>query len=151
MNHILDNSLHEDVEEITALPGSPKKKLIQIPFEDLSILSKSISLINNNMEYYDNFVLIKSDVDQSPELLEITILHLYSFQTYLFRIEKIRSQILYNNNVFSFHANEGQFKNIVYIISYFDDSSPNNIGLIMRMQNAGQCPHYKTATLHLHD
>jgi hypothetical protein len=103
------------------------------------------------MEYYDNFVLIKSDVDQSPELLEITILHLYSFQTYLFRIEKIRSQILYNNNVFSFHANEGQFKNIVYIISYFDDSSPSNIGLIMRMQNEGQCPHYKTATLHLHD
>jgi hypothetical protein len=38
MDHILDNSLHEDVEEITALPGSPKKKLIQIPFEDLSIM-----------------------------------------------------------------------------------------------------------------
>jgi len=151
MDHIMDNSLHEDVEEITALPGSPKKKLIQIPFEDLCIFSKSISLTNNNMEFYDNFVLIKTDVVQSPELLEISILHLYSLKTYLFRIEKIRTQILYNDNIFSFYANEGQFKNIVYIISYFDDSSPNNIGLIMRMQNEDIAPHYKTATLHLHD
>ena len=151
MDHILDNSLHEDVEEITALPGSPQKKLIQIPFEDLCIFSKSISLTNNNMEFYENFVLIKSDVVQSPELLEISILHLYSFKTFLFRIEKIRTQILYNNNVFSFHANEGQFKNIVYIVSYFDEPSTGNIGLIMRMQNEGTAPHYKTATLHLHD
>ena len=109
------------------------------------------------MEFYENFVLIKSDVVQSPELLEISILHLYSFKTFLFRIEKIRTQILYNNNVFSFHANEGQFKNTVYIVSYFDDSydghepSPGNIGLIMRMQNGSRAPHYKTATLHLND
>jgi len=157
MDHILDNSLHEDVEEITALPGSPKKKLIQIPFEDLSILSKSISQINNNIEIYEHFVLIKSDVIQSPELLEITILHLYSFKTYLFRIEKIRTQILYNNNVFSFHANEGQFKNIVYIVTYFDgliqndESSLGNIGVIMRIKSEETTPHFKTATLHLHD
>jgi hypothetical protein len=151
MNHIMDNSLHEDVEEITALPGSPKKKLIQIPFEDLCIFSKSISLTNNNMEFYDNFVLIKSDVVQSPELLEISILHLYSFKTYLFRIEKIRTQILYNDNIFSFYANEGLFKNIVYIVSYFDDSLPGNIGFIMRLQNEGTAPHFKTATLNLHE
>jgi hypothetical protein len=151
MDHILDNSLHEDVEEITSLLGSPKKKLIQIPFEDLSILSKTISLTNNNIEYYDNFVLIKSDVIQSPELVEIMILHLYSFQTYLFRIEKNRSQLLYNDNVFSFYATEGEFKNIVYIVSYFDDSSSGNIGLIMRMQNEGKTPHFKTATLYLND
>ena len=151
MDHIMDNSLHEDVEEITALPGSPKKKLIQIPFEDLCIFSKSISLTNNNMEFYDNFVLIKTDVVQSPELLEISILHLYSLKTYLFRIEKIRTQILYNDNIFSFYANEGLFKNIVYIVTYFDDSSPGNIGLIMRLQNESTAPHFKTATLHLHD
>lgn len=151
MDHILDNSLHEDVEEITALPGSPKKKLIQIPFEDLCIFSKSISLTNNNMEFYDNFVLIKTDVVQSPELLEISILHLYSLKTYLFRIEKIRTQILYNDNIFSFYANEGLFKNIIYIVSYFDDSLSGNIGFIMRLQNEGTAPHYKTATLHLHD
>ena len=157
MNHIMDNSLHEDIEEITALPGSPKKRLIQIPFEDLSILSKSISPTNNNMEFYDHFVLIKSDVLQSLELLEITILHLYSFKTYLFRIERIRSQILYNNNIFAFHSTDEQFKNTVYIVSYFDgimqndDSSFGNIGLIMRMKSGETTPHFKTATLHLND
>ena len=44
-----------------------------------------------------NLLFRETPTPQSPELLEISILHLYSFQTFLFRIEKIRSQILYNN------------------------------------------------------
>ena len=55
------------------------------------------------------------------------------------------------------HANEGQFKNIVYIVTYFDgliqndESSWGNIGVIMRIKSEETTPHFKTATLHLHD
>jgi hypothetical protein len=91
------------------------------------------------------------------DLQEITILHLQSFSSYFFRIEKVRSQLLYNNNIFSFFGNEGELKNTIFIVTYFDNSddgcepSPGNIRLIMKMKNEGGAPHFKTATLQLHN
>ena len=154
MNRFMDNSLDEDIEEITAVPGSPTKRFIRMPFEDLSILNRSISQNYNNLEYYENFMVIKSEVNYYPELFEITILNLVSSKSLLFRIEKIRDNIIYNNNTFSFYANEGELKNSVYIITYFDEYSTNNNGNItdiMNMYKEELTPHYKTATLYLHD
>ena len=157
LNKIMDIALNEEIEEITAVEGSPKKKVVRVAFEDMSILSRSINPSNNNMDFYENFLVICSDVIQSPDLQEITILHLQSFSSYFFRIEKARSQILYNNNIFSFYASEGEFKNTIFIVTYFDNSddgyepSPGNIQLIMRMKNEGSIPHFKTATLQLHN
>lgn len=157
LNKIMDISLNEEIEEITAVEGSPKKKVVRIAFEDMSILSRIVSPSNNNLDLYGNFLIIRSDVIQSPDLQEITILHLQSFSSFLFRIERSRSQILYNNNIFSFYANEGELKNTIYIVTYFDNSddgnepSPGNIQLIMKMKNEGVAPHFKTATLQLHN
>ena len=157
LNKIMDIALNEEIEEITAVPGSPKKRVVQVIFEDLSILSRTISPFNNSMEIYENFLVIRSDVIQSQELQEITILHLESFSSYFFRIEKARSQMLYNNNIFSFYANEGELKNTIYIVTYFDNSddgnepSPGNMRLIMKMKNEDTSPHFKTATLQMHN
>jgi hypothetical protein len=152
----MDVALNEEIEEITAICGSPKKTIVRVPFEELYILCQSISPTNNRFELYDNFLVIKSDVMQSPELKEITILHLKSLLSFFFRIEKSRSQLLYNNNIFSFSASEGEFKNSIYIVTYFDNSddgepSPGNIRQIMRIKNEGTAPHFKTATLELHN
>ena len=157
LNKLMDVALTEEIDEITAMPGSPKKNVVRVPFEDFCILSRSISPSNNNMELYENFLVIRSDVIQLPELQEITILHLQSFSSYFFRIEKVRSQLLYNNNIFSFFGNEGELKNTIFIVTYFDNSddgcepSPGNIRLIMKMKNEGGAPHFKTATLQLHN
>jgi hypothetical protein len=155
LNKLMDISLDEEIEEITSISDSPKKKVVRVPFEDLSILSRTISPSNNNMSIYDNFLLIRSDVIHSTELQEITILHLKSFLSFFFRIEKYRSEILYNNNIFSFYANEGELKNSIFIVTYFDNSddgepSPGNIRQIMKMKNEGTAPCFKTATLQLH-
>ncbi len=157
LNKLMDIALNEEIEEITAIPGSPKKNVVRVPFEDMSILSRSISPTNNNMDLYGNFLVIRSDVIQSPDLQEIMILHLQSFSSFFFRIEKSRSQLLYNNNIFSFYATDGEFKNTIYIVTYFDNSddakepSPGNMRLIMKMKNEGSAPHFKTATLQLHN
>ena len=155
LNKLMDISLDEEIEEITSISDSPKKKVVRVPFEDLSILSRTISPSNNNMSRYDNFLLIRSDVIHSTELQEITILHLKSFLSFFFRIEKYRSEILYNNNIFSFYANEGELKNSIFIVTYFDNSddgepSPGNIRQIMKMKNEDTAPCFKTATLQLH-
>lgn len=157
LNKIMDVALDEEIEEITAVSGSPKKRVVRVAFEDMSILSRTISPSNNNMDFYGNFLVIRSDVIQSPELQEITILHLQSFSSFFFRIEKSRSQLLYNNNIFSFYANEGELKNMIFIVTYFDNSddgsepSPGNIRLIMKMKNGGTAPCFKTATLQLYN
>jgi hypothetical protein len=157
LNKLMDIALNEEIEEITAMPGSPKKNVVRVPFEDMCILSRSISPTNNNMDLYGNFLVMRSDVIQSPELQEIMILHLQSFSSYFFRIEKSRSQLLYNNNIFSFYATEGEFKNTFFFVTYFDNSdddkeqSPGNIRLIMKMKNEGSAPHFKTATLQMHN
>jgi hypothetical protein len=157
LNRLMDVALNEEIEEITAIPGSPKKTIVRVPFEELYILCQSISPTNNIFELYDNFLVIKSDVMQSSELQEITILHLESLQSFFFRIEKSRSQFLYNNNIFSFSASEGELKNTIFIVTYFDNSddgiepSPGNIKQIMRIKNEGAAPHFKTATLELHN
>ena len=157
LNKIMDVALDEEIEEITAVPGSPKKRVVRVAFEDMSILSRSISPSNSNMDFYENFLVIRSDVIQKPDLQEITILHLESFSSFFFRIEKSRSQFLYNKNIFSFYANEGELKNLVYIVTYFENSddgsepSPGNMRLIMKMKNEGAAPCFKTATLHLHN
>jgi len=157
LNRLMDVALTEEIDEITASPGSPKKNVVRVPFEDMSILSRTISPSNNNMDLYGNFLVIRSDVIQSPELQEITILHLQSFSSFFFRIEKSRSQLLYNNNIFSFFGNEGELKNTIFIVTYFDNSddgrepSPGNMRLIMKMKNESTAPHFKTATLQLHN
>jgi len=157
LNKLMDVALNEEIEEITAMPGSPKKNVVRVPFEEFCILSRTISPSNNNMDLYEDFLVIRSDVIQSPDLQEITILHLQSFSSYFFRIEKSRSQLLYNNNIFSFYANEGELKNMIFIVTYFDNSddgsepSRGNIRQIMRMKNGGTAPHFKTATLQLHN
>jgi hypothetical protein len=153
----MDVALNEEIDEITAMPGSPKKNVVRVPFEDMCILSRSISPTQNSVELHENFLVMRSDVIQSTDLQEIMILHLQSFSSYFFRIEKSRSQLLYNNNIFSFYATDGEFKNTIYIVTYFDNSddgkepSPGNIRLIMKMKNEGTAPHFKTATLHLHN
>jgi len=157
LNKFMDIAMNEEIDEITAIAGSPKKNIIRVPFEDMCILSKSISSSQNCLEIYDKFLLIRTDVIQSSELQEITILHLESFLFFFFRIEKARSQLLYNNNIFSFYAIEGEFKNFIYIVTYFDNSddryepSPGNIRLIMKMKNGGTAPCFKTATLQMHN
>jgi hypothetical protein len=157
LNRLMDVALTEEIEEITAVPGSPKKNVVRVPYEDMYILSRTISPINNSTEIYENFLLIRSDVIQSSELQEITILHLQSFSSFFFRIEKSRSQLLYNNNIFSFCASEGELKNTIFIVTYFDNSddghepSPGNMRLIMKMKDEGGAPHFKTATLQLHN
>ncbi len=155
LNALMDIALDQEIEEITSIYGSPKKKVIQVPFKDRYIFSRSISPSNNNMDLYENFLVIRSDVIQSQEIEEITILHLQSFSSFFFRIEKSRSQIIYNNNIFSFYGTEGELKNSIYIVTYFDnlyddESSPGNISLIMRMKNECAVPHFKSATLQLH-
>lgn len=155
LNKIMDVALDEEIEEITSILDSPKKKVVRVLFEDLSILSRTISPSNNNMDLYGNFLVIRSDVIQSPDLQEITILHLQSFTSFFFRIEKSRSQLLYNNNIFSFYGTEGELKNSIYMVTYFDncddgETSPGNIRLIMKMKNEGLSPHFKSATLQLH-
>ncbi len=156
LNKLMDIALTEEIDEITAMPGSPKKNVVQVPFEDMSILSRSVSPTQNSVEIHENFLVIRSDVIQSPDLQEITILHLQSSILYFFRIEKSRSQLLYNNNIFSFYANEGELKNTIFIVTYFDNSddekepSPGNMRLIMRMNDEREAPHFKTATLQLH-
>lgn len=157
LNKLMDTALNEEIDEITAMPGSPKKNVVRVPFEDMCILSKTISPTQNSVELYENFLVIRSDIIQMPDLQEITILHLQSFSSYFFRIEKVRSQLLYNNNIFSFFGNEGELKNTIFIVTYFDNSddgrepSPGNIRLIMKMKNEGGAPHFKTATLQLHN
>ena len=157
LNRMMDIALTEEIYEITAIPGSPKKNVVRVPFEDMSILSRSISSSKNSVELHENFLVMRSDVIQSPDLQEITILHLHSFSSYFFRIEKVRSQLLYNNNVFSFYTTDGELKNMIFIVTYFDNSddgnepSPGNIRLIMKMKNEGTAPHFKTATLQLHN
>ncbi len=157
LNKLMDVALNEEIDEITAMPGSPKKNVVRVPFEDFCILSRTISPSQNSTELYENFLVIRSDVIQSPELQEITILHLQSFSSYFFRIEKSRSQLLYNNNIFSFYATDGELKNTIYIVTYFDNSddscepSPGNMRLIMKMKNEVGVPHFKTATLQLHN
>ena len=157
LNKLMDTALNEEIDEITAMPGSPKKNVVRVPFEDMCILSRSISPTQNSVELYENFLVIRSDVIQMLDLQEITILHLQSFSSYFFRIEKVRSQLLYNNNIFSFFGNEGELKNTIFIVTYFDNSddgcepSPGNIRLIMKMKNEGGAPHFKTATLQLHN
>jgi hypothetical protein len=82
---------------------------------------------------------------------------LQSFSSFFFRIEKSRSQLLYNNNVFSFFGNDGELKNTIFIVTYFDNSddghepSPGNIRQIMKMKDEGGAPHFKTATLQIHN
>jgi hypothetical protein len=39
-------SLDEEIEEITSITDSPKKKVVRVPFEDLCILSRTISPFN---------------------------------------------------------------------------------------------------------
>ena len=157
LNNLMDIALTEEIDEITAMPGSPKKNVVRVPFEDMCILSRSISPTQNSVELYENFLVIRSDILQIPDLQEITILHLQSFSSFFFRIEKVRSQFLYNNNVFSFYATDGELKNTIYIVTYFDNSddghepSPGNIRLIMRMNDEGGSPHFKTATLQMHN
>jgi len=157
LNKLMDVALTEEIDEITAMPGSPKKNVVRVPFEDFCILSRTISPSQNSTEIYENFLVIRSDVIQSSELQEITILHLQSFSSFFFRIEKIRSQLLYNNNIFSFFGNEGELKNTIFIVTYFDNSddscepSPGNMRLIMRMNDEGGAPHFKTATLQIHN
>ena len=157
LNRLMDVALTEEIEEITAVPGSPKKNVVRVPFEDFCILSRTISPSQNSTEIYENFLVIRSDVIQSPDLQEITILNLQSFSSFFFRIEKSRSQILYNNNIFSFFGNDGELKNTIFIVTYFDNSddghepSPGNIRQIMKMKDEGGAPHFKTATLQLHN
>ena len=157
LNKLMDIALNEEIDEITAMPGSPKKNVVRVPYEDMYILSRTISPTQNSTELYENFLVIRSDVIQSPDLQEITILHLQSFSSYFFRIEKVRSQLLYNNNIFSFFGNEGELKNTIFIVTYFDNSddgsepSPGNMRLIMKMKDEGGAPHFKTATLQLHN
>ena len=157
LNRLMDIALNEEIDEITAMPGSPKKNVVRVPFEDMSILSRSISPAQNSVELHENFLVMRSDVIQSPDLQEIMILHLQSFSSYFFRIEKVRSQFLYNSNIFSFYANEGELKNMIFIVTYFDntddskDPSPGNMRLIMKIKNEGVAPHFKTATLQLHN
>jgi hypothetical protein len=157
LNKLMDVALTEEIDEITAMPGSPKKNVVRVPFEDFCILSRTISPSQNSTEIYENFLVIRSDVIQSSELQEITILHLQSFSSFFFRIEKVRSQLLYNNNIFSFFGNEGELKNTIFIVTYFDNSddscepSPGNMRLIMRMNDEGGAPHFKTATLQMHN
>ena len=157
LNKIMDIALTEEIDEITAMPGSPKKNVVRVPYEDMCILSRSISPSKNSVKIHENFLVMRSDVIQSPDLQEITILHLQSFSSYFFRIEKFRSQLLYNNNIFSFFGNDGELKNTIFIVTYFDNSdngsepSPGNMRLIMKMKNEGAAPCFKTATLHLHN
>jgi hypothetical protein len=157
LNRLMDIALTEEIDEITAMPGSPKKNVVRVPYEDMYILSRSISPSKNSTEIYENFLVIRSDVIQSPDLQEITILHLQSFSSYFFRIEKVRSQLLYNNNIFSFFGNDGELKNTIFIVTYFDNSddghepSPGNMRLIMKMKDEGGAPHFKTATLQMHN
>ena len=157
LNRLMDVALNEEIEEITAIPGSPKKTIVRVPFEELYILCQSISPSQNSTEIYENFLVIRSDVIQSPDLQEITILHLQSFSSFFFRIEKSRSQLLYNNNIFSFFGNDSELKNTIFIVTYFDNSddgnepSPGNIRQIMKMKDEGGAPHFKTATLQLHN
>lgn len=157
LNKLMDVALTEEIDEITAMPGSPKKNVVRVPFEDFCILSRTISPSQNSTEIYENFLVIRSDVIQMPDLQEITILHLQSFSSFFFRIEKVRSQLLYNNNIFSFFGNEGELKNTIFIVTYFDNSddgrepSPGNMRLIMRINDEGGAPHFKTATLLLHN
>jgi len=157
LNKLMDVALNEEIDEITAMPGSPKKNVVRVPFEDMSILCRSISPTQNSVELHENFLVMRSDVIQSPDLQEITILHLQSFVSYFFRIEKVRSQLLYNNNIFSFYANDGELKNTIFIVTYFDNSddssepSPGNMRLIMKMKNEVGVPHFKTATLQMHN
>lgn len=157
LNRLMDIALTEEIDEITAMPGSPKKNVVRVPYEDMYILSRTISPINNSTDLYENFLVIRSDVIQMPNLQEITILHLQSFSSYFFRIEKVRSQLLYNNNIFSFFGNDGELKNTIFIVTYFDNSddghepSPGNMRLIMKMKDEGGAPHFKTATLQLHN
>jgi len=157
LNRLMDIALTEEIDEITAIPGSPKKNVVRVPFEDMSILCRSISPAQNSVEIYENFLVMRSDVIQSPDLQEIMILQLQSFSSFFFRIEKSRSQLLYNNNIFSFFGNEGELKNTIFIVTYFDNSddgkepSPGNMRLIMKMKNEGTAPYFKTATLQLHN
>jgi hypothetical protein len=157
LNRLMDVALTEEIDEITAMPGSPKKNVVQVPYEDMYILSRSISTSKNSTEIHENFFVMRSDVIQSPDLQEITILHLQSFVSYFFRIEKVRSQLLYNNNVFSFFGNDGELKNTIFIVTYFDNSddcrepSPGNMRLIMKIKDEGGAPHFKTATLQMHN
>ena len=157
LNKLMDVALTEEIDEITAMPGSPKKNVVRVPYEDMYILSRSISPSKNSTEIHENFLVIRSDVIQSPDLQEITILHLQSFVSYFFRIEKSRSQLLYNNNIFSFFGNDGELKNTIFIVTYFDNSddgrepSPGNMRLIMKMKDEGGAPHFKTATLQMHN
>jgi hypothetical protein len=157
LNRLMDIALTEEIDEITAIPGSPKKNVVRVPFEDMCIMCRSISPTQNSVEFYENFLVIRSDIIQLPDLQEITILHLQSFSSFFFRIEKSRSQLLYNNNIFSFFGNEGELKNTIYLVTYFDNSddghepSPGNIRLIMKMKDDGGAPHFKTATLQLHN
>ena len=123
LNRLMDIALFEEIDEITAMPGSPKKNVVRVPFEDMSILCRSISPTQNSVELHENFLVMRSDVIQSPDLQEIMILHLQSFSSFFFRIEKSRSQILYNNNIFSFYANDGELKNTIFIVTYFDKIS----------------------------
>jgi len=157
LNKLMDIALFEEIDEITAMPGSPKKNVVRVPFEDMSILCRSISPSQNSVELHENFLVMRSDVIQSPNLQEIMILHLQSFSSYFFRIETVRSQLLYNNNIFSFFGNDGELKNTIFIVTYFDNSddscepSPGNMRLIMRMKDEGGAPHFKTATLQMHN
>jgi len=157
LNRLMDIALTEEIDEITAMPGSPKKNVVRVPFEDMSILSRSISSAQNSVELHENFLVMRSDVIQSPDLQEIMILHLQSFVSFFFRIEKSRSQLLYNSNIFSFYANEGELKNMIFIVTYFDntddskDPSPGNMRLIMKIKNEDKASHFKTATLQLHN
>lgn len=157
LNRLMDIALFEEIDEITAMPGSPKKNVVRVPFEDMSILSRSISPAQNSVELHENFLVMRSDVIQSPDLQEIMILHLQTFVSFFFRIEKSRSQLLYNSNIFSFYANEGELKNTIFIVTYFDNSddscepSPGNMRLIMKMKDEGTSPHFKTATLQMHN
>jgi hypothetical protein len=157
LNRLMDVALTEEIDEITAMPGSPKKNVVRVPYEDMSILCRSISPIQNSVELHENFLVMKSDVIQSPDLQEIMILHLQSFSSFFFRIEKVRSQLLYNNNIFSFFGNDGELKNTIFIVTYFDNSddscepSPGNMRLIMKMKDEGGAPHFKTATLQMHN
>ena len=107
MDKFMDYSLELEMDDITSLDepqGSPTKNLIKMADQELYIFSKSISAIYNDLQYYDNFVVILSQTTNNPELLEITILNMTSLKTYLFRIEKNRSNIMYNNQIFAFHS-----------------------------------------------
>lgn len=88
LNKFMDIAMNEEIDEITAIAGSPKKNIIRVPFEDMCILSKSISSSQNCLEIYDKFLLIRTDVIQSSELQEITILHLESFLFFFSELKK---------------------------------------------------------------